>query len=397
METQKFVIVGIYFLAVFSVKDIWGFTDPQLINIDKPGGTVKTLCSSGCTFSSLSQADGSVGAGNTLKIKAGTYSATSWDESNVVMEAYGDGVATISGTMDIYGDNIIIDGLSQSSPQLRFAGPSSGYENAFKIKTGAENITISKCDISGGYTTILVTATNVKFYNNKIHDGREHNLYLSHCENCEVKNNIVHDPAMNCIQTNPHDGTTVRNTEISGNAIYGAGESGMTILSGTGTGGLLEGLLIKNNLVWDCGQVALRFTGESSYVGTIRNVEVYGNTLYGNVRNDHGVSGKPATTKFKNNIVTGSITNTGGFIEYSNNVIGSTSCLASTSSSSSDFLKLKSTASDCINSGATGLGLTSDYFANSRDSVPDIGAHEYGGGTPPDTTTPAAPSGLRVR
>ena len=165
----------------------------------------------------------------------------------------------------------------------------------------------------------------------------------------------------------------------------------MTFLSGTGAGGLLDGIMVKNNIIWNCNENAIRFTGGENFIGTIRDVEVYGNTFYGSIDNQHGTGGKSETTKFKNNIVTGSVGGTGGFVEYSNNVVGSTSCLASTISSSADFLKLKSSASNCINQGATGLGLTNDYFGNSRDSQPDIGAHQF------VIEGPEAPQKLRIK
>ena len=40
-----------------------------------------------------------------------------------------------------------------------------------------------------------------------------------------------------------------------------------------------------------------------------------------------------------------------------------------------------------------------DFAGNPRlaGSVPDQGAYEYGAGGPPDTTPPAAPTGLVVR
>jgi len=410
MKRQNIVTVGIFFLAVYFVQDIWGFTGPQLIDVDTSGATIiKTVCSTGCDYDSLSAAASAAQAGWRIRVKAGTYSGFDWPSSRsgtannpIVVEAYEDGKVYINGGMQFNGEYIIVDGKGFSSPQIVFDGKGlSDRTIIFGYDHGAagNHITLYRSEITGGLFSAIVTQSNYnKIYNCLIHDtGTSHAIYLSNCAYCEVKNNIIRTFGKNGIQSNPHDSNNkILDTDISGNAIYDCGENGLTVLSGTGLNGLLDGLTITNNLIWGCSQNAMRFTGSGDYVGIIKNVSVYGNTFYGSIDNNHGVNGKDATTKFKNNIVTGSVNNTGGFIEYSNNVIGLTSCLASTASSSSDFLKLKSGAS-CINAGATGLGLAMDYFGNTRDSQPDIGAHEYGGGAPPDTTLPAAPKGVTVR
>ena len=416
MKKTFYLLTVILSVSVFIPAKALAFAEPQPISVDTSGATtIKTVCSTGCDYNSLSAAASASQAGWRIRVKAGQYSAFTWPSPNnsgtsskpIVVEAYGDGKVYIDGGMRFNGEYIIVDGSSHSLPQIpQLVFDGKGFSErtiifGYDQGTVGNHITLYRCEITGGILSAIVTDSNYnKIYNCLVHDtGTSHAIYLSHCEYCEVRNNIIRKFGKNGIQSNPHENkrTKILNTEISGNAIYDCGENGLTVLSGTGVEGLLDGLNITNNLIWGCGQNAMRFTGGGDYVGIIRNVSVYGNTFYGNIDNNHGVNGKNATTKLKNNIITGSVNNTGGFIEYSNNIIGSTSSLASTTSSSSDFLKLKSTASDCINKGATGLGLTSDYFGNSRDSVPDIGAHEYGGGTAPDTTPPAAPSGLMIR
>ncbi len=66
------------------------------------------------------------------------------------------------------------------------------------------------------------------------------------------------------------------------------------------------------------------------------------------------------------------------------------------SASTSDFT-LQST-SPCINAGAN-VGLIKDFAGISvpQGSSPDIGAYEYVGAAPTDTTPPASPSGVSVQ
>ncbi len=54
--------------------------------------------------------------------------------------------------------------------------------------------------------------------------------------------------------------------------------------------------------------------------------------------------------------------------------------------------------SPAINAGVTISSVANDYDGNSRPqgSAPDIGAYEYVGAAPPDTTPPAAPTGVMV-
>ena len=63
--------------------------------------------------------------------------------------------------------------------------------------------------------------------------------------------------------------------------------------------------------------------------------------------------------------------------------------------SASDF-HLQS-ASPAINAG-TNVGLTRDYAGTAipQGSAPDIGAYEYVGVPPPDTTPPSAPTGVSI-
>ena len=413
MKKQNIITIGILLLAFFFVKEIWGFTEPQLINVDKPNEA--TANKYYVDLDAGSNGDGSIGnpwnslqnakSGMTGKPRpAYLYMKGSetlsgefaWNQGGngtgqeLVITAWGSETATITGYFRPASDWIIFDGKSFTSPQLIFDG--SNVETAVQQTEGATDIIIWRCRIRNSNSVGIHVVDNIKIFNSVVHSHIRVAIYNSHGTNIEIRNNIIYGPSSvsaKGVQINPHDsGRVVKDIVVSGNAIYGFYEKAIATLSGIDPGGFLDGAKIYNNLVWDCNQAAIHFSSEVS--GRIEDVQVYGNTLHGGVINDQS-----GTTTFRNNIITGSV-NSSGFVAYSNNNQGA-SCLASTTSSSSDFLKLKSTASDCINKGATGLGLTSDYFGNSRDSVPDIGAHEYGGGTPPDTTPPAAPSGLRVR
>ncbi|HZQ91917.1 MAG TPA: choice-of-anchor Q domain-containing protein [Terriglobales bacterium] len=73
-------------------------------------------------------------------------------------------------------------------------------------------------------------------------------------------------------------------------------------------------------------------------------------------------------------------------VSQSNNLNLGSNLSSFVSAATSDF-HLSSSASTAINRGATGLGITIDHDGNPRDSLPDIGAFEFGSANTPQSLT----------
>ena len=208
---NKIKIIALIIIAIIGVvattKTSRAFQDPQLITVNKPSGTVKTLCSSSCTFSSLSAANGNVGSGNTLKIKPGTYSTTQWDESNVVIQAeegHTQPVYITGSEMRIKGANVIFDGLSQSSPKLVFTGIQSDLAG---IRAEGDHITFYRCGFTDySSTNMYAQGDYLKVYNCRFYDALYYAIYFKNGYQSEFRNNIFENIGGVAIQTNPHDG-----------------------------------------------------------------------------------------------------------------------------------------------------------------------------------------------
>jgi len=191
MKKQKIIISGIFFLAFCFIKDVWGVTEPPLINVDTSGATIiKTVCSSGCDYTSISSAASAAQAGWRIRVKAGTYSGFDWPSSHsgtasnpIVVEAYGDGKVYITGQTRFNGEYMIVDGKNFSSPQIVFDGRGStditirfGFDHGY----AGNHITLYRCEITGATLHAMQTASNYnKVYNCLIYDsGSSHAISL---------------------------------------------------------------------------------------------------------------------------------------------------------------------------------------------------------------------------
>jgi hypothetical protein len=343
---------------------------------------------------------GGIGAGSELVI-------TNWPgETAVTTMIVGD-----TKGWRLSANYVIIDGGSQSSPYLKWYNTdNSGGYTMRVMDTVNQSSCIRRVEIEGGRSAIAVMG-GTRIYNNVIHSPSSHGIYLSGSttqgsRSPLVIGNIVYNAGRNGIQHNPHDtNRQIVNGVTSHNLLFNNSQHGMTILSGTGSGGTIKGLRIYNNLCWGNNSNAVKFSGGTDYNGTISGVEMINNTFYGGITNQHGneSAGEPATTVFRNNIVTGSIYHATAcnFINASN-VLESypISNFVSADAGSNDFLKLKDTATDAIGVGYdTSAVVTDDFFGISRnDGAVDIGASEVGTSTNGggSQSPPSAPTNLEI-
>ncbi len=397
------------YLFILLIPLLVGFTAPQTITVSMPSDTNKYYvdfqASNGVgtevsPWNNMTSANSGVNGqarplyvyikGTSPDLGEFFWSEAGTSGNEVVLTAWGEDSAIIIAEFRINVDYVILDGLSFSSPQLTFKVSPSNTEG---VRPNGNNITIWRTEMdsnstgsAGLYTT---GGTGLKVYNCKLHGSTDgHNVYIRGHTNFEFKNNISYGaPGGSGIQINPHDsGYDVVDAVISGNALHD-NLYGVTILSGTGSDGELDGLDVYNNLIWDTSSQAIKFTGGANYAGIITGVEVYNNTLYGDVLNQHGDTvDRPATTTFRNNILTGTVTHATDckFVAESNNLESyAINNFESVTDTDANFLQLKSSATGAIGQGYdTNPPVTVDYFGTSRPaSALDIGANEYTGNT----------------
>lgn len=421
MIKRIFIIVFLFPALCFA------FTEPPELTVSKPSGTIKYLdadgggCSNGDTdyavstkscgagsstvYTTLENADGNIGAGNTLRITAGTYNANTWNEdgsgigSEVVIDAYNGESVVIQGTFDIQADYIIVDGGSNKTLDFRRVSGDTiiirvrrNYTTLWRIKvtgpSGTCDSTNNSCIDLKNTTTDLYPA-NFKIYNCVLNLCSHKGIYVNDGQDGEIKNNIISNTGNNGLQINPHEGNTrVNNLEISGNAFYDNGDCvampGDNIyIQGTSSGEGLANVDIYNNLLWGSTQNAIDFGGNGYPDGA---VNIYNNTMFSNgaygIDIDSNVTDNVIT--IRNNIIwdnsSGSLTYSGVTITLDNNRCNS-GCdnsgdpnFVSETVSNANYLKIQS--SD--NGYDTNPPVDNDYFGNGRpaDNL-DIGAHEY--------------------
>ncbi|MDY6844832.1 MAG: right-handed parallel beta-helix repeat-containing protein [Thermodesulfobacteriota bacterium] len=375
-------------------------TNEYYVNLDASLNGNGTLSS---PWNNIEAADGNVGIPAWIYVK-GTGPGTIWSQdgssgSEIVITAWQDETATFTDieggpSLRIWGDYVILHGKSFVSPQIVIKGAEGqravriGYDHG---AGGGHHATFYRCEITQGSSAIMNDGEYLRVINCRIHDTTSHAIYFRHGDHCEFRNNIFQNADGAAIQSNPHEnGEYITAGVISGNVVYDCARetaAGLTVLSGTGTGGIINGLTISNNLIWNCSS-GIKMTGGNNYKGEISNVQIYNNTIYNcSVFNQHGepfTPGKPATTILINNIVTGGITNEGTWVAENNNVTDNSdwpSFFISVDENNDAFLKLASLSTDAIDKGydLSSEGIAADYFGNSRPlgGGYDIGAHEY--------------------
>jgi len=429
LKKELGIIISLIIVLCF-VGQSFAFTEPPYIPVTKPTPTAtKTVCASGCDYSTLSAANSAAQPGWLIKVKAGTYSPITWTKSGtsgneIVIEAFGDGDAIINCTgtsrFSVAGSYIIFDG--GPNRQLVFNG--EGLTGPTALDTfrtdgyySPHHVTISRIVVHGSMknscagdgTNIGIGGDNIKVYNSVSYEACDEGFYIEGSPNggvnIEIKNNLVRDNDGSGIQANPHNNGTYAadNLSISGNAVYNNGfrkwhynndyRSGITLYSNSDT---LRNTYIYNNLIWNNKAAGIE-VGPYSNI----NVRVYNNTVYNNIGYGLLYTYTQPTITTKNNISyanRGSDTTRG---TMANNLIavvgGPDPGFVSIDVNNSDYLKITSSSTNTVDKGAdlTSEGIKTDILGNRRPiNLFDIGAFEYNPGVPLNEA-PAVPQAVR--
>jgi hypothetical protein len=357
------------------------------------------------------------------------------DSTPAVMTASGScGTGAANTIAGANTNNIIFDGGPDGLFEFRGAA-SCGDQNSYTLITKSNNLTLYRVRLNpngaggpalGPANGNGTSQSNFKLINSEIHNAGEYygvytgggatcNVESSSHTDMEFRNNVFRQIDGRGIQIEPRSNSS--GVIVDGNAFHDVGynRSGNSSISGAvqpanACGGNISGMVVSNNIMWDLGGGGVLAFGGAP---TDADLKVYNNTIYdyGNqtpaILNSHGITAYDSSGNngdIQANIVWGSaqpgtvlpLNRTGQF-SMNDNLCGSstTNCgtnavtdasgtpFQSTDPDSPNFLKLASGESAIA--GATNLGLTTDYFGNSRPQggTYDIGASEFpaGGGS----------------
>ncbi len=392
-------------------------------------------------FKTIQKAVDTVVAGDTILIKAGNYNA------RVIFSASGTQALPI--TIQAFDTGVVLDGTGISWNPPGTTNPFNGLFDLFGVShiiinnlglinstyagffmENCSNITISNCQtdntVSSGIGVWSCDAIMVD--NNTVqracNGGGQECITLATTTNSEVKNNEVfnniggvlggegidvkqgshhvkihhnHVHHLNGrlgIYADAYDAYT-HTIEIYNNEVHDVPDSGIAIASEGG--GLLENIMIYNNLIYNNAFGAIEVGGWTTVAGTtitpIHNVKIVNNTLYNNQEGINIDNAHAQNISAKNNIcsqnrgeqiVVGAtplaeVTIMNCLIDGASSLIGLNAIQSSpqfVDSNSQDFhLSLHSPA---IN---TGIQTDSPPFdlddLNRNDGLPDIGAYEF--------------------
>lgn len=348
-------------------------------------------------------------AGDTLYIKAGTYSETyqsivlptaaSWAAATTI-SIYGSDVVTFSNsgnpflTFSTAARYVIFNGfIFDGAAQLNRTGIATGSTSFLRF----QNFELKNWHSTGTNRAQGIQGSGVghEFLNCSVHDngsatsGLEHGFYLSGSSNlidhCTVYNNAGYGVQIyNSGHTDVNNNTVRNSTFYNNGATATMNTSGIHLSSGSGN-------RAYNNVVYG------NFYGITIGSGATTTASlVYNNTVYGNSWGI-GVESTSVNAVLKNNIVyqnTGStIGNNGTGTVQSNNL---TTDPKFVNASIKNF-RLQ-TGSAAINAGTNLLseGVTTDLAGSARPQgcCFTIGAYEYGSPVLPAPSNPIAPTNL---
>lgn len=408
-----------------------------------PAGSDARSCGTAQTISTpkatINDALGCLSAGDTLLIRAGTYTqmlhtqvvaipaGTSW--SNMVhIKAYPGETVRLkpSGT-----DFVTYLGSAYHPRYIEFDGlifdGADVISYTFKIESGpgydADHIRAVNCEFIGPTNPIGSTGSTIiiysspgnesgagfnEFINNRVHDGgrptlnQDHGFYIGSSDNLFDGNDVYHSAGFSIHVWNHFVARGEMTTKPARNVIRNNRVHDSIVGSSTG-GGILLGTDIDsqvyNNVVWNIQKTGGGTAGINAYISTsaqIYNNTVFGDALYG-ILVDSGSSGTIVRNNISYGNPSGDFVNSGGGTVQSNNLFGVNPLVVSLPSlpaltSSGDF-HLQPT-SPARNVGTNLTLVTTDATGAARpfEGITDIGAYEYRFGS----ALPAAPTGLRV-
>ena len=240
---------------------------------DGNAGTSDTLA-----FKSLQKAANVVKPGDTVRVRAGSYTSG----LNLYRHPGGSAAAPISFLADP-GATITHAGTSGTNAGLAginiessggffvidgFAVRSDGSMTKAGIRSAlSTNVVIRNCEVYGAPTGIFASRSdNIVVEKNVSHDNtREHGIYVNGSRNYVIRGNTTHGNNWNGIHTNVMDGVNQVNTGglIEGNVVRGNKLAGMDLT------GMSDGV-VRNNLVHGNGRhaVVLQNTNQNATVAS---------------------------------------------------------------------------------------------------------------------------------
>jgi hypothetical protein len=362
--------------------------------------------------------------------------------NEVVIKPWGSSLVTLNGQNAFEPDSahrlsyIVIDGgpnlgISMTAPNSEFV-PALSFNNAYD-NDQMSHITVYRTRISSGTAagnlltiqgvTSYLSFINNEFYNSNPNDGRQHQIYPSangggnsRMVHLYFRNNIIRDIGGDGIEFNLRNSNAALEIDdaiVEGNAFHNIGKQTCSVswgcrpaitLANQQDGINWGAVTIRNNLIWDTGEGAVR-TWAGNPLIVDNTVFDWGKGGTGYSWAFYGYSGDGSGT-IRNNLMyspAGKNPFDGSPFVASNNLCASGKSCGSASQTwsantvlsidpnNAGFMQLAAN-SEARNNGLAISTITSDYAGKSRPPY-DIGAFIYGSSTATGLTPP---SNLRV-
>ena len=356
-------------------------------------------------------------AGDTLYVRAGTYTETFTGAFPsgasvgvpITMSAYPGEVVTLapSATVDnlfkittaayFIIDGFIMDGTHVVQAILFLGSGASNSAHDIIIRNSTIKNTagdgVLSTNLSSGYSFI-----NDQIFNNGGGQTRNHGMYLEGDNNLVDHCNIYNNAGYGINLYNGYAGAHANNNIVrysqlhNNNVANGSGVGGLGVSSGSND-------LVYNNLIWGNG-LGIK-VGESDGTTATTNTHIYNNTVYNNnvggsgsrlgIYLDPNGSGSVVQNNIAYNDLDGDVVNAGqSGTTITNNLTANPSFAGA---AANNFALLA--GSPAIDAGVAVSAVPDDFIGTRRPqgAAYDIGAYEYTGGTtvqPPAITAVAA-------
>jgi parallel beta-helix repeat protein len=228
------------------------------------------------------------GRGDTVYVRQGTYS-----EGRDIWLTGGNGNEAEFWTLKAYpGETATFTNarLMADADYIRFQGltlTGSSFMQALSWSGLHNHIEFLDNDISGSATVpIYFNTNNGRVEGNTIHSTSAiHGIYLMHGDGNVVRNNVVTGMSkygIHIYDENKYSHTTrITNLLVENNTVSGSqSRSGIIVSAGESTslGIEIDGVVIRNNVVLNHADDGITIR----YYGSVRNVEIYNNVVFGN-------------------------------------------------------------------------------------------------------------------